>query len=271
VTSSAQLREYAESPDRFSEIPAGASVERFADERICILQGPTWASVSGVSVDADAVPALLAEVRERVLAEKEPVWWIGPSARPRSLHEQLHGLGLIKPRDRVPILRAVVLTHEPEAPSEDVEVSRIETYAQFRDAREVQWEAFETPVDRRERERARLRQDFEESRRSGVPLRFLALLDGRPAATALAVPSDRGVFLIGGATAGWARGRGVYRALVRARWDYAVARGTPALVTQAAPDTSYPILRRLGFEDVCVIRRLEDAHAPERRGDGLSR
>ena len=78
--------------------------------------------------------------------------------------------------------------------------------------------------------------------------------------TALAVPSDRGVFLIGGSTAKWARGRGLYRALVRARWDYAVARGTPALVTHAVPETSYPLLRRLGFQDVCTIRRLEDSH-----------
>jgi hypothetical protein len=33
-------------------------------------------------------------------------------------------------------------------------------------------------------------------------------------------------------------------------------RGTPALVTQA--DTSYPILKRLGFEDACDTHRLED-------------
>jgi hypothetical protein len=45
---------------------------------------------------------------------------------------------------------------------------------------------------------------------------------------------------------------------VRARWDFAVACGTPALVTQADPATSYPILKRVGFEDVCTIRRLED-------------
>ncbi len=92
-----------------------------------------------------------------------------------------------------------------------------------------------------------------------MPVGFLATLDGRPAATAMSIPSERGVFLIAGATATWARGRGLYRALVRARWDDAVARGTPALVTQANPDTSYPILKRLGFADVCEIVRLEDA------------
>ena len=86
----------------------------------------------------------------------------------------------------------------------------------------------------------------------------MATLEGKVAGSAGAIPSPRGVFLIGGSTARWARGRGVYRALVRARWDYAVARGTPALVTQAQPTTSYPILLHVGFEEVCTISRLED-------------
>jgi len=34
--------------------------------------------------------------------------------------------------------------------------------------------------------------------------------------------------------------------------------GTPALVTQADPATSYPILRRLEPENIWTIRRLED-------------
>ena len=79
---SAALREYAETPDRFAHIPTGGSVQRYADERVCIIEGSTWASVSGVSVGEDEVASLLAEVRERVPADKEPIWWIGPSARP---------------------------------------------------------------------------------------------------------------------------------------------------------------------------------------------
>ncbi len=114
------------------------------------------------------------------------------------------------------------------------------------------------PRKRREESRVRLRADFDESMRFGIPAGFIAALDGRAAATAMSIPSTRGVFLIAGAVAPWARGRGLYRALVRARWDDAVDRGTPALVTQANPETSYPILRRLGFEEVCEIRRLED-------------
>ena len=59
--------------------------------------------------------------------------------------------------------------------------------------------------------------------------------------------------LFGGATLPEARGRGAYRALVAARWEDAVARGTPVLVTQAGA-MSRPILARLGFREVCEIR-----------------
>jgi hypothetical protein len=239
-------------------VAPGSSVERFADERICIIQGPTWAAVSGVNVGSDDVEALLVEVRRRVPPDKDAVWWIGPSARPRDLYEQLQELGLKEPRDRVSVLHALVLTQEPAAPG-GIDVARIDTFEQYEAARELTWDAFETPADRRAKEQARLRENFEDTQRFGIPVGFLATLEGRPAGAAHAIPSDRGVFLIGGSTARWARGRGVYRALVRARWEYAVARGTPALVTEANPATSYPILRRLGFEEVCTIRRLEDA------------
>lgn len=267
MTISAALREYAETPDRFVHVAAGGSVQRFADDRVCILHGPTWASISGVSVGENEVESLVREVRERLAAEKDPVWWIGPSARPPGLHDQLRALGLREPRDRASLLHAVALTHEPAGAAEGIVVSRIETYEQFRAAREVQWDAFDTLEARRAEKRALLREEFEESQCLGFPVAFMAMLGGRPAAMAMAVPSDRGVLLIGGATAQWARGRGIYRALIRARWDYAVARGTPALVTHAAPETSYPILRRLGFQDVCTIRRLQDAGTRPRQAN----
>jgi hypothetical protein len=47
---------------------------------------------------------------------------------------------------------------------------------------------------------------------------------------------------------------------VRARWDDAAARGTPALGVHAK-DTSSPILTRLGFEKVLQLRRLEDVRS----------
>jgi acetyltransferase (GNAT) family protein len=252
-----ELREYAETPDRFAPITEGSSVTRYDDGRVCFIQGEEWGSVSSVSIEANEVEQLVHQVR-RLARSRNYVWWIGPSSHPSDLPDRLQALGFTEPRDRVGMLHAVALTDEPRANPPEISVTRIATFEDWVAAREVQWGAFDTPQDRREAARARLREDFEESIAMQVPVAFLARLDGRPAGTAMAVPSARGVYLIAGAVATWARGRGLYRALVRARWDFAVARGTPALVTQADPASSYPILKRVGFEDVCTIRRLED-------------
>jgi GNAT superfamily N-acetyltransferase len=83
-----------------------------------------------------------------------------------------------------------------------------------------------------------------------------AWLDGELVAVAAASFTAVGAYLTSGATLAEARGRGAYRALVRARWDDAVARGTPALGVGAGP-MSRPILERLGFRRVVEFRRLE--------------
>jgi hypothetical protein len=258
MTLSPEVREYAETPDRYAQVVDGSSVSRHDDRRFCVIQGTTWASVTGIDVGDNEVGDLLAQVRELVPAEKRCVWWLAPSVRPADLLDRLLALGQRKPEDDAPLVKALALTEAPAEIPAGMEVRRIEHFGDFVASRQIQWDAFEVSEDRRIEQRPHLHADFDESIALRVPVGFLATLDGRPAATGLAVPSDRGVFLIAGSTAPWARGRGLYRALVRARWDYAVERGTPALVTQAVPGTSYPILKNLGFEDVCDIRRLED-------------
>ena len=258
MSASRELREYAELPDRYAPVPAGSSVTRFDDGRVSVLQGASWASVSAVSVDEDAVGDLVAEVRELVSPTKKATWWLGPSSRPADLVERLREHGLTVPDDGVAAVRALALTKEPPRPTGAIEVRTVVTFEDFAESRQVQWDAFAVPEERRAQLGERNRSDFDESMQFGIPVGFVAQLEGRIAATALAIPSERGVFLLAGATAPWARGRGLYRALVHARWDYAVTRGTPALVTQSDPSTSYPTLKRLGFEDVCEIARLED-------------
>jgi GNAT superfamily N-acetyltransferase len=76
---------------------------------------------------------------------------------------------------------------------------------------------------------------------------FAALLDGRRVGFGRAIDMPTAVALFGGAVLPEARGRGVYRALVHARWEHAVARGTPTLVVQAGP-MSAPVLAGVGFE-----------------------
>lgn len=244
-----ELRAFAEAPDRYTAL--SADVERFADDRVCIVQGATWAAISDIRTDD--VEGLVAETRARIPAEKHPIWWIGPSAQPPDLYEQLQALGFRTPPDRADWLYAMAsLTAPPESPG--VEVRPVETFEEHLAATQVGWEAFDISEARRERERPHLRRGFE----ARGPRGFVAYLDGEPVGVGRSVYADRGVLLIGGAVLEHARGRGVYRALVRARWEDAAARGTPGMIVEAMPDTSYPILKRIGFEEVCMICRLED-------------
>ena len=83
----------------------------------------------------------------------------------------------------------------------------------------------------------------------GPAAQWLAFVDGAPVAFGGSLPGPAGVFLTGGVTVPAARGQGAYRALVRARWDDAVERGTPALVVHAE-EASRRVLVRIGFERV---------------------
>ena len=64
-------------------------------------------------------------------------------------------------------------------------------------------------------------------------------------------------YLGGASTLAEYRGRGAFRALVRTRWDEAVAQGVPILLVQAGK-MSVPIFRRLGFESTGEITMLRD-------------
>jgi L-amino acid N-acyltransferase YncA len=257
-----ELREFAESPDRYVDVAGDGLVTRYDDGRICIVQGPTFASICAPNVNDDEVEQLLTDVRAIAPAAKSPSWWIGPSARPMDIVERLKQLGLHEPRDRVPRVRALAATTEPPDIRSEIEARVVDSYDDFVATSELRFDVFDVSEERRETERGHFAEYFEESQRIGIPVWFVATLEGRVAGSAGAIPSPRGVFLVGGSTARWARGRGVYRALVRARWDYALARGTPALVTQAQPDSSYPILLHIGFEEACEINRLEDRPEP---------
>jgi hypothetical protein len=250
------VRALAEEPDRFT-LPSPI-VERFADERVCIIAAPTWANVVGVRVGKDEVEALLAEVRGRISPGKTVHWWVGPSCRPVDLHERLLALGIEAPRGHPDVLHALACVQPPPPGPDDVEVRTVDDFDDFVLWTRTMWEAFDLPAARRERERPHLEAMWASERDSGVPRSFLALLDGRPAGTARSIYAPQGSFMVAGATVPWARRRGVYRALVRARWDDAAARGTPALVTTAMPETSQPVLLRMGFEAVCEMRLLEE-------------
>jgi ribosomal protein S18 acetylase RimI-like enzyme len=81
---------------------------------------------------------------------------------------------------------------------------------------------------------------------------FLATVGGAPAGAAGYVAFPRSAFLLGAVVLPPFRGRGVYRALARARLADARARGIELATCHARESTSAPILERLGF---ATIRR----------------
>jgi len=180
-------------------------------------------------------------------------WWVGWSTPP-SLVDELLSLGLVP--DDEPVLTGMTSAKEPPA-APDIDVRPIETAAQFLEAIAVDWEVWQTPEDERTKRRAIEVGRFDAEHAAGTAHHWAAYDAGRPIGFGRGVDMEDGVALMGGAVLPEARGRGVYRALVRARWDHAVARGTPLLVVQAGP-MSAPVLDGLGFERHGEIRLFAD-------------
>jgi GNAT superfamily N-acetyltransferase len=182
-----------------------------------------------------------AESRRRRIPLVE--WWVGWSAAP-SLPGELLSRGLVP--DDEPVLTGMTSATEPPA-APHVEVRAIETAAQYLEAIAVDWEVWQTPEDERAKRRASEVDRFDAEHAAGTAHYWAAFDDGRAVGFGRGVDMEDGVALMGGAVLPEARGRGVYRALVRARWDHAAVRGTPLLVVQAGP-MSAPVLDGLGFE-----------------------
>jgi len=85
----------------------------------------------------------------------------------------------------------------------------------------------------------------------------IAYLDGRPAGFGWGASSPAGVLLGGSGVMPAARSRGVYRALLDARWRHAVKLDRPGLVVHAGA-MSRPILERCGFQPLCQLDLLDD-------------
>lgn len=212
-------------------------------------------------IGARDVDAAVAEVRawfaER--GREELLWFVGDSATPGRLPERLleHGA---EPDGLDPLLTGMVLSEEPPAVA-GFDVRPVRSYEEFAALTEVAWEAVGMPEKDRVGLRAGRPERWRDYRANDDLVVFGAFLDGEPVASGTLVLSPLGGFLGGGATRPDMRGRGAYRALVRARWDAAVERGAPVLVVQAGAQ-SRPILRRLGFREVATVHVLLDRTAP---------
>ena len=250
--------------------PLGPTDERLVDPRYVVYLGPGsfagFTVVQRLRLEPDEVAATVREVREELdgRGRMERTWEVGCSATPDDLTERLLDMGMVP--DREPYAVGMVLDHPPDPAPPDVQVRPVATLEDYLASVHIAMDAFGMSDEDAREVRDRAEADWSSLASSAHVRQFLALIDDEPVATGRATYTDVGVLLNGGSTVERARGRGAYRALVAARWEDAVARGKPVLVTQAGA-MSRPILSRLGFREVCDIRilldRTEDADEPE--------
>lgn len=246
------LVELAENANTYT--PLGPTEQRIVTDRYVLWMGrgdePGWNVAQRFRFEDGEVDDVRAEVHSHLRAKGRTgcTWEVGTHATPGDLVERLLALGLVDD-EPTPLAIGMVLTEPPAEPPTDVHVRRAATRAEHLAASRIAAVAFGGPVP------TELGADPEPDPDNVV---YLAYVDGEPVARGSASFSEHAVSLFGGSTLPEARGRGAYRALVAARWEDAVARGTPTLVTQASP-MSRPILQQLGFRELCEIRILLDA------------
>jgi GNAT superfamily N-acetyltransferase len=243
----------------FREVLLPVGWERVEREKIlvCLHPLPIAKIVEPLSVAPDEVEAAIADARA-VIREREGsllVWWVAPEHA--SIGEQLERLGLVNEETPgfEPVENAMALVEAPagDAP-EGIVVSEVESFEEFAVSNRISAEVFELTQAMRDEMEAKLPEQHEEYLTPGNAARqFNASIDGHVVGTAAAVRGPAGVNLFGGSVLSEARGRGVYRALMRARWKFAVEHGTPALTVQAGR-MSKPIAERLGFTLVDPVR-----------------
>ncbi len=184
----------------------------------------------------------------------EFVWWVGPSATPPDLETRLLARGAVPWRDGV-IASMLVERAPPTVPG--IDVRRVASYEEFVIAREIAWHVAGFTAEQSAEVLTTLPEKWESRVRSDEGAAYLAYVDGEPVASADILFLPFAGFLSGASTLPQHRGRGIYRALIRARWDEAVRRGTPALMIGAGA-MSRPILERLGFRTVAEQHLLLD-------------
>lgn len=246
--------------DVYALLPPRPGVERHATDRFVLNHRETPHPIGGSVLRArlGANPdAAIVEIREWFASQgrAEFVWHVGSSATPSDLKKRLLATGAAG-LEGFESSAAMVLTEPP--PSVDgVEVRELTTLADCELCEDIAAVAFAWGDEHRDSTKARLRAHWDE-RDGKVWSTTGAYIDGELVAFGATAFLDEAVFLDGAATLPEARGRGLYSALVRARWEQAVARGTPTLLVHAGP-LSEPILARLGFRTVSAVEYLRDS------------
>ena len=214
-------------------------------------------------VEEGGIERLVGAVRELLRAEgrEKALWMVAEAAEPPELAERLLALGMKHgdvPGAEERHAEMVCLSEPPPGPP-GVVAREAETLDEFLAGMLAIADAFADTEDARKAIEERAEKLWSFRGAVGDNVAFVALAGDDVIAFGSARFGRTAVYLGGAGTHPDHRGRGAYRALVRARWDAAVERGTPVL-TIGAGAMSRPILERLGFSIVgwrdCLVDEL---------------
>jgi GNAT superfamily N-acetyltransferase len=243
--------------DAFAYTPRWPNQEWLDTERYFLLHNPNPHHLHGLvlrpRLAADAEPTIEEigawfEARDR----RDFTWLVGDSATPADLRRRLAARGAAPDPDE-PVYAGMVIDDAPPKVG-GIEARPVATFEEYAAARELSWDAVGMDEAQRQGARARLERAWRDYRKLDI-LVFAAFIDGRAVACGGVSFTKYGGYLAGAGTHPDYRGRGCYRALVRARWDAAAQRGTP-LIAASAGHMSKPILERLGFRQVATVDAL---------------
>ena len=252
--------EIAEAPFAWRPSEPGVRTNR-EDARFVLQHDPLFAhayfgTATLVRIDSGTAAAVdSARAWFRSVGRRRFSWWVRESANSPQLMAELlrHGLE-VSSQDPSGVALMRLEDEPPAVPG--VVVRRIDSFRDDIAAAVLFSEVFD--MDERDEARIRGRIAARWKRRSrDYRLGFLAYLEGRLAARGSMILVGETGYLYSGATAPDARGRGCYRALVRARWEAMRAMGGTSLVVQAGQN-SEPILSRLGFRELDRLTVLMD-------------
>ena len=263
MTVSDALRAFAEDADaHIRAVPHIAPHIR--DSRFVVMMSPSPAQsvTSRVRTTAAELDDTIADVRAalRAFGFRSNVWHVGPSSRPEGLAALLRARGFIPavhpPYE--PTMTAMALGAPPPVkPDAAIEARIARSLDEYVAGLEIAFEAFDTSADERAdwmaaAPRVWASQDGEDR------FTHVVYLEGQPAGVGFSACGSTGILMGGAGVLPAARGRGVYRALLAARWAEVERLGKEGLVIQAGA-MSRPILERCGFQIVCTLQLFEDA------------
>jgi GNAT superfamily N-acetyltransferase len=224
---------------------------------VCFHTYPIAQVVEPTNVVSADVDDAVAEARELVRSEGKDrlVWWVEPAYEWLGPELEQRGLRYEDTPGFEKVENAMALVEPPSGEMPDgVATGVVETIDELAASDRVTVEAFSMGPDASaELDRDRVKRYAEYKTAGNSSRQFIASLDGEVVGTAAAVLGKYGVNLFAAGVLPHARRRGVYRAMIRARWDLAVKRGTPALTVQAG-QMSRPVLESAGFSFIAPAK-----------------